>query len=149
MKPTIYALIAATSFSVLGGASAFAQQGYKLTPVLTYKNVSHDPEGLWDDSDLQTFGAPPRLPSIYIARITTPRGEWILSQLDSACTMQGDCQFVLALKKPGGEARIVASGNGLLGHPVTLSLNYAKIFTEEINDSVQPFTGSYDVKDAR
>jgi hypothetical protein len=149
MKSTVYALIAAISLPILGSAPAFAQQGYKLTPVLTYKNVSHDPDGLWDDSDLQKFGAPPRLPSIYIARITTPKGEWILSQLDSACTMQGDCQFVLALKRPGGSARIVASGNGLLGHPVTLSLNYAKIFAEEINDSVQAFTGSYDVKDAK
>ena len=149
MKPTIYALIATISVAALGSESALAQQGYKLIPVLTYKNVSHDPEGLWDDSDLQTFGAPPRLPSIYIARTTTPKGEWILSQLDSACTMQGDCQFILALKKPGGPAKIVASGNGLLGHPVTLSLNYAKLFTEEINDSVRAFTGSYDVKDAQ
>ena len=148
MKPTC-AFIAVISFSALVSAPAVAQQGYKLTPVLTYKNVSHDPEGLWDDSDLQTFGAPPRLPSIYIARTTTPKGDWIFSQLDSACTMQGDCQFLLALKKPGGNAQIVASGNGLLGHPVTLSLNYAKIFTEEINDSIQAFTGTYDVKDAQ
>ncbi|ANP91529.1 MULTISPECIES: hypothetical protein [Rhizobium] len=147
MRKLTYTILAAALLCTGSQAPAFAQEGYKLTPVLTYKNISHDPEGLWDDSDLTEFGHPRHLPSIYIGRTTTPKGEWIVSQLDNACSMQGDCQFVLALKKPDGSVKVVASGNGLLGHPVTLSLNYRKVFTEEINDSAQPFVGSYDVEE--
>ena len=123
-----------------------AEDGYKFKLVLTHKNVSHDPDGVWKDDDLFEFGNPPRLPSIYTAHLTTPAGKWFLSQLDSTCNIQGNCSFVLQLKKPDGKTNAMAEGQTLLGRTATLSLNYKKITTEEISDDIKPFTGSYDVE---
>ncbi|MFW8584192.1 hypothetical protein ACOJBM_02250 [Rhizobium beringeri] len=147
MRKLTYTILAAALLCTGSQAPAFAQEGYKLTPVLTYKNISHDPEGLWDDSDLTEFRTPRHLPSIYIGRTTTPKG----SGSYRSWTMPALCRAIVSLswrsKSRMAPVKVVASGNGLLGHPVTLSLNYRKVFTEEINDSAQPFVGSYDVEE--
>lgn len=125
---------------------SYAEDGYKFNLQLKHKNINHDPDGIWRDEDLFEFGNPPRLPSIYTAHLTTPAGEWFLSQLDSTCNIQGNCSFVLQLKRPDGKTRVMAEGQTLLGRTATLSLNYKKITTEEISEDIKPFTGSYDVE---
>jgi hypothetical protein len=125
---------------------ATAQEGYKFNLTLTHKNVSQDPDGIWDNSYFTPFGNPPRLPSIYKAHLTTPAGDWTLSQLDSECTMQGDCSFVLTLKGRDGKVQEMATGSTLMGRSATLSLNYKKITTEEISEDIKAFSGSYNVR---
>ncbi|PSH63334.1 hypothetical protein CU102_24020 [Phyllobacterium brassicacearum] len=139
--------LAATSVGlVVFNQPSRAQDGYDFNLTLTHKNVSHDPDGLWDDSNFTPSGEPPELPNIYTARLTTPAGEWILSQLDTQCTMQSDCAFILALKKKDGKLQKLASGSVIMGGKATLSLNYKKITTEEVDDAAKPFTGSYNVE---
>jgi len=123
-----------------------AQEGYQLTPLPTYKNVAQDPTGVWDDSYFTKFGDHPRYPTIYTARIATPKGEWTISQVDSACSIQGDCQFVILLKNKSGKINVVAEGSAQLGRPVILAMNYKKIFTEEIGEGGEGITGSYEVE---
>ncbi|MBA8904156.1 hypothetical protein [Phyllobacterium sp. P30BS-XVII] len=136
-------VLVAMSVSSLPVAAA---DGYKFNLVLSHKNVQHDPDGIWPDTDLTEFGNPPRLPSIYTARLETPAGKWLLSQLDSSCNIQGNCSFVLQLTRPDGKVQTMAEGQTLLGRSATLSLNYKKITTEEISDEIKPFVGSYDVE---
>jgi len=114
---------------------AFAQQqklppGYSLKPTLAYQNVAQDPDGIWTPDDLEPFGLPPHHPDIYTARISTPAGEWLLSQITSGCSMQSDCPFQLALKRPDGSKAIVAGGVLGRGGTASLSLDYSKVFTE-------------------
>lgn len=125
--------------------SAQVPQGYQFQLALSHKNVSHDPDGIWADADLVPFGNPPHLPSIYTATLSTHAGTWTLSQVDNQCTMQSDCAFILVLRSPDGNVRKMASGSTLLGGEATLSLNYKKIITKEVDDEAKPFDGSYDV----
>lgn len=142
---------AATAIAIFAATQAHGQQtqamqGYVFNLKLTTPNASRDPDGIWEDSYFTPFGIPPRLPSIYTAELTTPAGKWKLSQLDSECTMQGVCSFVLTLTQSEGKAREMAMGGTLLGRSATLSLNYRKISTEEISENIKPFIGSYDVE---
>ena len=124
---------------------ARAQQGYEFKPVLAHKNVSRDPDGLWDPGEFQPFGNPPHLPSLYTASLTTPAGEWIVSMIDSECSLQSTCQFILALRKPDGSVVKMGTGSLLMGGTATLSQNYKKIVTEEIDEDQKAIRGSYDV----
>lgn len=146
MKPRFPLLISAAFLLASVPSLVQAEEGYKFNLTLSHKNVSHDPDGIWPDADLSEFGNPPRLPSIYEARLETPAGRWLLSQLDSACNIQGNCSFVLQLTLPDGTVRTMAEGQTLLGRSATLSLNYKKITTEEISDEIKPFVGSYEVE---
>jgi hypothetical protein len=119
---------------VLSAAPTQAQQklppGYTLKPSLTYKNVSKDPDGIWSESDLQLQGDPARYPDIYTARVSTPTGEWFLSQVTSGCSLQSECPFQLVLKRPSGTTTTVADGMLLEGGTAVLSADYSKVFTE-------------------
>jgi hypothetical protein len=113
---------------------ALAQQklppGYTFKLELTHKNVSQDPDRIWDPSDLETVGDPPEYPNIYTARISTPAGEWMLSQATSGCSMQSECPFQLVLKRPNGTQAKVAGGMLLEGGTAVLSADYSKIFAQ-------------------
>lgn len=146
MNKRVLAPLAASALCLLFSTNVRSETGYLITPVVTLKNVSSDPGGVWDESYLSPFGSPPRYPTIYAGSLRTPMGEWVLSQIDSACSMQGDCQFVLQLKTNDGKIRTVSEGSSQLGKPITLSLNYKKVFTQEIWEDGKGFMGTYDVK---
>jgi hypothetical protein len=126
--------VLAAALLVVSAATAQAQQklppGYTLKPSLTYKNAAQDPDGLWSADDLEPFGLPPHHPDIYTARISTPAGDWLLSQITSDCSLQSDCPFQLAFKRSNGSQVSVASGVLGRGGTAVLSLDYTKIFTE-------------------
>jgi hypothetical protein len=126
--------VLAAALLVVSATSAQAQQklppGYTLKPSLTYKNVSKDPDGIWSEGDLQLQGDPERYPDIYTARVSTPTGEWFLSQVTSGCSLQSECPFQLVLKRPNGTKTPVADGMLLEGGTAVLSADYSKIFTE-------------------
>jgi hypothetical protein len=124
---------------------SYAEEGYTFDLQLTSKNASQDPDGVWDSQDLAAFGNPPHHPDIYTARLTTPAGEWLLSQTSGDCNMQTMCTALLIHKTPDGKSQVVANPQVLLGGTATLSLNYKKITTQELDESAKPFTGSYDV----
>ncbi|EIM26527.1 hypothetical protein [Microvirga lotononidis] len=104
--------------------------GYTLNPTLMYKNVAQDPDGIWSANDLVPVGSPAQHPDIAIARVSTPAGEWILSQILGGCSMQSDCPFRLILKRSNGKAAKVAGGVLAEGGTAVLSADYSKIFTE-------------------
>lgn len=126
-------------------SQAHAEDGYKLILQLTTKNASEDPDKVWDTQDLSAYGNPPRHPDIYTARITTPSGEWLLSQTSGDCNMQTMCTTLLVHKTSDGQKTVVANPQVMLGGTATLSLNYKKITTQELDEAAKPFTGSYDV----
>lgn len=139
-------LISATVLSLLSPAvPVLALEGYKFDLKLTSKDVNRDPDGIWSAQDLLPFGNPPLPPSIYTARLTTPSGEWLLTQTDAGCNMQTMCTALLVLKTADGQSKIVANPQVMLGGSATLSLNYKKITTEELDGAAKPFTGSYEV----
>lgn len=147
MKPKYRLIMSAISiWACLPSLPALAQDGYKFNLQLTTKNASEDPDKVWDEKTLAGYGEPPVHPDIYTARITTPAGEWLLSQTSGDCNMQSVCTSVLVLKTPDGKSKIVAYPRVSLGASATLSLNYRKITTEELDESAKEFTGSYDVE---
>lgn len=133
MRFSHFTLIAA--LTVACTSPVFAQQqklppGYTFKPELTYKNASQDPDGIWEPSDLEPVGIPREYPDIYTARVTTPAGEWTLSQITSGCSLQSECPFQLTLKRSGGSKVAVADGMLLRGGTAVLSADYSKIFAE-------------------
>lgn len=143
---TFYRTLTAVFVSaVLIAPPAYAADGYKFQLKLTTENAARDPDGIWESSYFTKSGDPETLPNIYTARLTTPAGEWLLTQLDSQCTIQSDCAVVLVLKRPSGEVLELATGSVIMGGSAVLSQNYKLLHTEEINDEVQAFTGTYKV----
>lgn len=128
---------------------ALAEEGYTFKLQLTSKNASSDPDDVWAAQDLTAYGNPPRHPDIYTARLTTPSGEWLLSQTSGDCNMQTMCTTVLVHKTSDGTSQIVANPQVMLGGTATLSLNYKKITTQELDEAAKPFIGSYDVRSAK
>lgn len=128
---------------------AAAQDGYRFDLKLTTPDARHDPDGVWSDDDLAFIRQLGQSPSIYTARMTTPTGEWLLSQTNGDCNMQGMCTALLLLRKPGTPPVEMANPQLPLGGSATLSLNYKKLFTREINQNGQAVDGTYDVAPIR
>jgi hypothetical protein len=131
------------AFTAFGGDGA--RQGYVFSLKLTTSDARHDPDGVWSDADLNGIRAAGLVPKIYTARITTPSGEWILSQLAGLCNMQGMCDTVLAKIRPGNSPTVYANPQVSQGGKAELSLNYKKLTTEEIDENGHPFKGSYNM----
>lgn len=147
MRLTTRILMPATVLSLLVPTmQAKADNGYKFNLQLTSKNASRDPDGVWDSQDLASYGNPPHHPDIYTARITTPSGEWLLSQTSGDCNMQTMCTTLLVHKSSDGQTQVVANPQVMLGGSGTLSLNYKKLTTQELDEAAKPFIGSYDVR---
>jgi hypothetical protein len=126
--PIVAALVLAIASPAL--AQEKLPPGYTFKPELTYKNVSQDPDRIWEPSDLELFGDPPHHPDIYTARVSTPAGEWMLSQITSGCSLQSECPFQLTLKRANGSREIVAGGMLLRRGSAVLAADYSKIFTQ-------------------
>jgi len=135
--------IVATGVAFSG--AAHAQQGYALKLEQTTPDARHDPDGVWDDEDLAFIRKTGQVPAIYTARITTPAGEWLLSQTNGDCNMQGMCTALLILKKQGREAVTMANPQLPLGGTAMLSLNYKKLVTKEIDQDGHAVDGVYEV----
>jgi hypothetical protein len=147
MRLTTRILLPAAVLSLLVPTmQAKADDGYKFNLQLTSKNASQDPDGVWDSQSLEPSGDPPEHPDIYTARITTPSGDWLLSQTNADCNMQGMCTTLLVHKSKDGKTQVVANPQVMLGGSATLSLNYKKITTQELDEAAKPFTGSYNVE---
>ena len=128
------------------GTQAGEGAGYVFQLKLTTADARHDPDGLWSDSDIAGIRASGLVPNIYTARIRTPSGQWLLSQLAGLCNMQGMCDTVLARIKPGEAPTVYANPQVAQGGRAELSLNYKKLTTEEIDENGHPFKGSYTVE---
>ncbi len=145
MKPHHAFLLLAIVSIVLPSGPASAQDGYRLKLTLTGPDARHDPDGVWSDDDLAFIRQSGKTPAIYTARLTTPKGEWLLSQTNGDCNMQGMCTALLVLRKQAAAPVTTANPQLPLGGTATLSLNYRKLATEEIDQNGTPFDGSYDV----
>lgn len=145
MRPNHWLLGGVVAIGVIFSAAAHAQQGYALRLEPTTPDARHDPDGVWDDGDLAFIRKTGRTPVIYTARITTPAGEWLLSQTNGDCNMQGMCTALLILKKQGGEAATMANPQLPLGGTAMLSLNYKKLITKEIDQDGHAVDGVYEV----
>ena len=133
-------------FAALATArQSHAQQGYAFALERTTPDAHHDPDGVWSDNDLAFIRQMGRSPAIYTARITTPAGEWLLSQTNGDCNMQGMCTALLVLRKPGASPVTMANPQLPLGGTATLSLNYKKLATKEVDQNGHALDGSYDV----
>ncbi|OLP55786.1 hypothetical protein BJF92_09130 [Rhizobium rhizosphaerae] len=121
------------------------QDGYRFELKLTTPDARHDPDGVWSDDDLAFIRQLGQSPSIYTARMTTPAGEWLLSQTNGDCNMQGMCTTLLLLRKAGTTPVEMANPQLPLGGSATLSLNYKKLFTRELDQNGNLFDGAYDV----
>lgn len=130
-------------FAALAGEGA--AQGYVFNLTLTTSDARHDPDGIWSGADLNGVREAGIVPKIYTARITTPSGEWILSQLAGLCNMQGMCDTVLAKIRPGNSLTVYANPQVSQGGKAELSLNYKKLTTDEIDENGHPFKGSYNL----
>lgn len=119
--------------------------GYVFNLKLTVPDARHDPDGLWSDADINAVRAAGLAPKIYTARIRTPSGEWLLSQLAGLCNMQGMCETILARIKPGTPPTVYANPQVSQGGKAELSLNYKKLTTLEIDENGRPFIGSYNL----
>ncbi|UWU26040.1 hypothetical protein N2601_32450 (plasmid) [Rhizobium sp. CB3060] len=130
---------------VVPARQGYAQQGYAFKLERTTPDARHDPDGVWSDDDLAFIRQLGQTPAIYTARITTPSGEWLLSQTNGDCNMQGMCTALLILKKAGAAAVTMANPQLPLGGTAMLSLNYKKLATKEVDQNGRPLDGSYDV----
>lgn len=122
-----------------------AQEGYEFQLKLTLPDAKHDPDGVWSDDDLDFVRSTGLIPKIYTARIKTPSGEWLLSQLAGVCNMQGMCDAQLIKIEPDKTKRLYANPQMPQGGKAELSLNYKKLTTQEIDENGREFVGSYDV----
>lgn len=150
MKPSRFlltgTLVAGIVFAALAPArQSYAQQGYALKLERTTPDARRDPDGIWSDDDLAFIRQLGQTPAIYTARITTPAGEWLLSQTNGDCNMQGMCTALLILKKAGASPVTMANPQLPLGGTAMLSLNYKKLATKEVDQNGRPLDGSYDV----
>lgn len=137
-------------FAALAPAGqSHAQQGYQFKLERTTSDARHDPDGVWSDDDLAFIRQLGQTPAIYTARLTTPSGEWLLSQTNGDCNMQGMCTALLVLKKAGASPVTMANPQLPLGGMAMLSLNYKKLATKEVDQSGRPLDGSYDVAPIR
>ncbi|MDR6100502.1 hypothetical protein QE369_000680 [Agrobacterium larrymoorei] len=137
-------LLAVVTASALFGQAA-AQDGYRFDLKLTTPDARHDPDDVWSDDDLAFIRQLGQTPSIYTARLKTPAGEWLLSQTNGDCNMQGMCTALLLLRKAGTKPVEMANPQLPLGGSATLSLNYKKLFTHEIDQNGKPLDGTYDM----
>lgn len=144
LAPLLVALPLSLSAAVIPAVAEDANmpavpRGLVFKPQLTNKNVTHDPLGVWPDSDLL-----PRA-NLFVARVRSPRGDWILSIADNQCSMQGDCQALLALVHPDGTKIIMANPSLNPGWKAVVTPDFKKIYTQEMGEGAKPFTGSYDI----
>jgi hypothetical protein len=139
-------MLVTCSFRADTQAGEGAENGYVFQLQLTTSYARHDPDGLWSDGDIDAIRSAGLIPKIYTARIRTPSGEWLLSQLAGLCNPQGMCDTVLAKVKPGAPPLVYANPQVPQGGRAQLSLNYKKLTTEEIDENGHPFKGSYDVE---
>lgn len=150
MKPSRFLLAGTVAVAIVFAAlvparQSQAQQGYAFKLERTTPDARHDPDGVWSDDDLAFIRQMGQVPAIYTARITTPSGEWLLSQTNGDCNMQGMCTALLVLKKPGASPVTMANPQLPLGGTAMLSLNYKKLATKEVDQNGHPLDGSYDV----
>ena len=142
----LFAGLAASLVLALGYPhAAFAEEGFKLALKLSTKDATHDPDGVWSDSELADIRQTAGKPIIYTARITTPSAIWLLSQTNGDCNLQGMCTALLVLLKPGAPPVHMANPQMRLGGTAILSSDYRKLTTAEIGENGKAFTGSYDV----
>ncbi|TCR74062.1 hypothetical protein [Rhizobium sp. BK376] len=151
MKPNRFLFAGAILAGIVSGIivparQAYAQQGYALRLERTVLDARHDPDGIWSDDDLASIRQMGQVPAIYTARLTTPAGEWLLSQTNGDCNIQGMCTALLVLKKAGAGAVTMADPQLPLGGTAVLSLNYKKLATKEVDERGHPIDGSYDVE---
>lgn len=139
------ALMLCLVFSSAYASHTLAGQGYVLQLKLSANDARHDPDKVWSDDDLAFISQQGFVPKIYTAWATTPAGEWLLSQTNGDCNMQGMCTAILYLRKKGAVPREMASVQLREGGKAVLSLNYRKLMTDEIDENGKPFTGNYDV----
>ncbi len=154
MIPSRFLFTGAVVAGVVSAALAparqsYAQQGYAFKLERTTPDARHDPDGVWSNNDLAFIRQQGQTPAIYTARITTPSGEWLLSQTNGDCNMQGMCTALLILKKPGASAVTMANPQLPLGGTAMLSLNYKKLATKEVDQNGRSLEGSYDVAPIR
>jgi hypothetical protein len=125
-------------FTVL--SSAGAQQplqefhdSYELIPVLVYDHVHSDPDGIWAAGDFD-----PKLGGmIYVAKLDTPKGQWILSENTGAsCGLNSVCGFKLMLREPNGELVGKVGGQALVGATAFLTRDFKTLITDD-NGPVQ------------
>lgn len=145
MRPSTLLLPGIVVAGIVFGPGANAQQGYAFKLERTTSDARHDPDGIWSDDDLAFIRQLGQTPAIYTARLTTPSGQWLLSQTNGDCNMQGMCTALLVLKRPGVPPITMANPQLPLGGAATLSLNYKKLATKEVDQSGRPLDGSYDV----
>lgn len=132
--------------AALPTASVHAQDGYQFKLKLTTPDAKHDPDGVWSDDDLDFVRSSGLIPKIYTARIKTPSGEWLLSQLAGLCNMQGMCDAQLIKIQAGQSPKLYANPQISEGGQAELSLNYKKLTTSEIDQNGRAFTGTYNVE---
>jgi hypothetical protein len=144
MNPRIFLSIGVVAAGV-SVTAAYGQQGYAFKLEQTVPDAHHDPDGVWSDDDLAFIRQMGQKPAIYTARITTPAGEWLLSQTNGDCNMQGMCTALLVLKKARASAITMANPQLPLGGTALLSLNYKKLATKEVDQNGRALDGSYDV----
>ncbi|SEF13326.1 hypothetical protein SAMN05444161_8913 [Rhizobiales bacterium GAS191] len=138
----LMAALGTAAFGLSVPSSASAQQphqafhdSYELTPVLVHDHVHSDPDGIWPQ---QTLNPPSGLGgSIYIARLNTPAGQWILSELVGAgCGLNGVCGFRLMFRKPDGTLVEKTEGDALVGATAYLTRDFKTLITDN-NGPVQ------------
>lgn len=128
---------------IVSGAALAQAQGlpdgeYKLTPVLTHKNVSQDPDEIWSEADLTPFGIPARLPSIYTARDISQLGPMTFSVVDNTCNRTNDCEFRIMIRLPRGTKSILATGKIMLGGTAVVADDLTTV-TAETSTGIQTF----------
>ncbi|SEF01309.1 hypothetical protein SAMN05519104_7742 [Rhizobiales bacterium GAS188] len=136
----LVAALASAAFGLAVPSSAGAQQpgqafhdSYELTPVLVHDHVHSDPDGIWTPSDFD-----PKLGGmIYVARLDTPKGQWILSENTGAsCGLNSVCSFKLMLRKPDGTLIEKVGGEALVGAMAFLTRDFKTLITDD-NGPVQ------------
>jgi hypothetical protein len=103
-----------------------------LTPKVTVKNASHDPMGVWTDSDLAQFGIPRHHPDILTASKEADGGTWILTTI-SRGNLQSVAPFVLLFRSVDGHTAVKASGEMGIGSSATLRTDKREIETESLD----------------
>ncbi|UXS05633.1 hypothetical protein FY156_29060 (plasmid) [Agrobacterium tumefaciens] len=123
--------------------ASWAREGYQFQLKLTSPDARHDPDGVWSDDDLNFVRSSGLIPKIYTARIETPAGKWLLSQLSGVCNMQGMCDAQLIKIEVGKPPQLYANPLIVEGGKAELSLNYKRLTTQEIDQNGRPFIGKY------
>lgn len=123
-----------------------AQDAYEFNLTLSSVNATTDPDNVWTDRELAFYKSQGFEPKIYTAWATTPAGQWLLTQTNGDCNMQGMCTTLLFFKKNGKSRKLVSSAQVQEGGKAFLSLNYKRLTSIEIDQNGHEFMGSYEVE---